>query len=656
MIYHNATATRRVLAIPELLRSIFFSLPDRGDNYCTTLVCRVWSEIALDVLWYEVDDMSALFHLLVPLNSPKKDIKTCQKFVRRPEPQDWTVFGKISRRVKKLTIEADTVLPSRSVFDDITKTRIHHEILPNLWSLKWLSDASLGVIFLHAGIQELAFQIDYRFLDEAKIFMRNTSFFSRNITTISIETCSENGLMDPQPVGLIEAELTSWLAQLHDLRVLDIPRFWLTSHVFKTLGQLPHLVHLDFKLDPGQYGNPLDTLIFRPISDSEEIVPEHQLFPSLIDLGHNTRFSEMTRFLSCWQGSSRLSELSIASQVLESPDAFRSALDIITVQCPRLTFLGLTCLRTPYRHHPGGSLRPRITLNTLLPLRNLKDLLTLELVHPLPFAFTDEEFLFLVKEWSQMQYLGFGCDPYPLDNDVVHTAESLLPTVEPVDDASLTPTYPIIGLWQSMKSLRKHCPSLQELFLFGIDDFTAGNDKARLASDELAPLPFPSLKTLSFGSSPITSKSTVIALALSQFLLPSTSFFLHGLQAGDQHSPYLTYLNLNPLIPLRDQLPASLQKIIDSADPSPPDLPWTQGSPNIAVNEPVGVGGVIDDDTLSIFDERRELEKDITSFLEVLCEAREDEREKARWRCIDCPAVLDFGYIYGSQCIPDVGP
>lgn len=59
------TVTQRVLIIPELLESIF-SFCDTNDNAKNAVVCRAWSEVALDILWKEVDDLPRMFHLLAP--------------------------------------------------------------------------------------------------------------------------------------------------------------------------------------------------------------------------------------------------------------------------------------------------------------------------------------------------------------------------------------------------------------------------------------------------------------------------------------------------------------------------------------------------------------------------------------------------------------
>src|SRR5882757_1475449 len=55
----------RVLFIPELLQNIL-SFMDRADNVFNACVCKQWSEIALDLIWREVNDLPRLLGLLRP--------------------------------------------------------------------------------------------------------------------------------------------------------------------------------------------------------------------------------------------------------------------------------------------------------------------------------------------------------------------------------------------------------------------------------------------------------------------------------------------------------------------------------------------------------------------------------------------------------------
>lgn len=61
IIMHHFTA----LLVPELLEKILSHM-DRNDNVVNMRVCKTWSEIALDLVWREVESLPRLFTLLRP--------------------------------------------------------------------------------------------------------------------------------------------------------------------------------------------------------------------------------------------------------------------------------------------------------------------------------------------------------------------------------------------------------------------------------------------------------------------------------------------------------------------------------------------------------------------------------------------------------------
>ncbi|TFK58287.1 hypothetical protein BDN72DRAFT_906882 [Pluteus cervinus] len=408
-------STQRVISIPELLRNIFFSLPRLCDTYHSALVCRTWSEIALDALWYEVDDLCILLNLLVPLTTAGPGFH--RKFIRCPIPEDWIHFERYSRRVRTLLVDYDTPLPAQSVFAEIGRTRIRPEILPNLWSLHLFGDNYLCAIFLHSGIRDLAVHLDLSLFERVSFFLHHARFFSRSLVTLEIRTGRIAG-SDPHPVGCIATGLSSWLLQLQDLEELTLPRFWNTTYVCKVLSQLPRLSYVGFEYyERNGYGNPIDTLTFNPMHSEAD--RGSILFPSLISFSQNAPFSESIQFITSWQHSSRLTDLILESQILETPDSFRSGLLSIADGCPLLSKLGLACLITTYLDHPGVATpsRSRITLDVLLPLHKLNHLLSFEIAHTLPIALTDDDFVALVKPWHKLERLGLGPDPYPFGSD-----------------------------------------------------------------------------------------------------------------------------------------------------------------------------------------------------------------------------------------------
>ena len=60
------TTVHRVLAIPEIVELVF-SFVDESEHVKNACVCKVWSEVALDLLWRRVEDLPRLFCLLAPM-------------------------------------------------------------------------------------------------------------------------------------------------------------------------------------------------------------------------------------------------------------------------------------------------------------------------------------------------------------------------------------------------------------------------------------------------------------------------------------------------------------------------------------------------------------------------------------------------------------
>lgn len=66
----------RVLGIPELLDMIFGFL-DEGSNASNARVSKQWSDVVLDTLWRDVNDLYRLFSLLAPLEQGSDSKYVC---------------------------------------------------------------------------------------------------------------------------------------------------------------------------------------------------------------------------------------------------------------------------------------------------------------------------------------------------------------------------------------------------------------------------------------------------------------------------------------------------------------------------------------------------------------------------------------------------
>ena len=62
------SVVQRVCSIPELLHFIFDHL-DSSSNVNNALVCKLWSEVARDKLWFEVRNPRRLLSILAPISA-----------------------------------------------------------------------------------------------------------------------------------------------------------------------------------------------------------------------------------------------------------------------------------------------------------------------------------------------------------------------------------------------------------------------------------------------------------------------------------------------------------------------------------------------------------------------------------------------------------
>jgi hypothetical protein len=52
---------------------MIFGILDLPSNTVNARVCKQWSDIALDILWREIDDLYFLFQILSPLKEMDED-------------------------------------------------------------------------------------------------------------------------------------------------------------------------------------------------------------------------------------------------------------------------------------------------------------------------------------------------------------------------------------------------------------------------------------------------------------------------------------------------------------------------------------------------------------------------------------------------------
>ncbi|KAF8637721.1 hypothetical protein AX17_002624 [Amanita inopinata Kibby_2008] len=527
---------QRVLCIPELLDMIFSYL-DLSSNATNARVCKRWSDVALDTLWREVEDIYRLCSLLAPLHvTDNSDYVSAghltmplvrwrrqilrganplcrmplQKFTRIPESNDWKRFERYSRRIRRLCYRPkDAKLPlAQSVFDDIARTRTSFAILPSMHTLEWDGPLALCVMFMHPNVRRFAVRlpdvVDLTTNDVNSGGGGNTSETGAPPPTSSLKPFFAD-VIDRMPnlshlnikmdfaINRIENDVVELLKGLKKLKKFTVPRFCVTSNVMNALSKLELLGCVEFQYSQDQgCGDPLDVTEFQPLL-------EEGTFPALWDLALTIGYDDASRFINASFAPTNLRMLYLDSQFFESPQHVKEILTVASENCQLLKSLALLS----HVHPVNGVLETEpvdsqcITFDTLRPLLDFPNLTSLELVHQYPVIVTLDELGELAEKWPSLETLLLNNEPAFINHSRL-TLDALLP-------------------------FAKHCPRLHHLGLF-INASTLGQPYHSTPTTSLSPSKrirapyngpvFKSLRKLSMGVSLLADEKGV-ALFLS---------------------------------------------------------------------------------------------------------------------------------------------
>jgi hypothetical protein len=482
----------RVLGIPELLDMIFSFLKS-PSNAVNARVCKRWSEIALDLLWRDVDDLHRLFGTLAPLRKTARNeyvseyfyvfidwsqISAIQEFDRLPEAGDWRRFEKYGSRIRRLVYKSNSKTMKQSVFDEIARTRTRLDILPNMHTLHWNAPLSLSLIFMHSGVKHFTVFLPCDLIAVSpRPFFHDVIARMPNLTTLDIRSTV--------PMNAIQEEMIDLLSSLSKLHKVVFPRFYVTTKVAEALSRLEHLSIIEFQYGPEQgCGAPGDVEPFQPVLTEGA-------FPALWDHSITASFDDVARFVDIPFAPTNLTTIYVDSDVIETPQSVHDILSILSENCQMLKFLALVSLRdasTAFLIENPFDQTMVITMETLQPVLKLINLTSLELAHQYPLALKQHDIELLAATWPALETLLLNTEPVYSENSNL-TLEALTP-------------------------FAKYCPKLTHLGIF----LDATIVETPLALSATYPTPvFQRLRRLSMGVSIIKDDHTV-ALYLSQLL------------------------------------------------------------------------------------------------------------------------------------------
>lgn len=473
----GTTTQQRVLDIPEILELIF-SFLDHQSNANNVTVSRRWSEIALNIIWREVADIHRLFSLLAPmqlqpLSLHDRDCKDYYTFTRTLDVSDWERFGRYARRIRALHLDEHKAkaLVAREAFDEISRTRVSLNILPNLKELTWVTCSvdrmRLSLMFQHENIHDFAVYI-HRFPTYPI-----STFFKEVL--LRMPRLRNLDLRFHFPASEAETDLVDLFLGLPRLKRVTMPLYTLTPTLMEKLSELKELqsVQFEFRGEQGR-GN---------IEDVSQFEPQlHEgAFPALADLSLSVKVPDITRFLRGSFAPINLTSLYVHALSPASPDDVHDFLNAVTENCQLLRRLYLDFftsedIRTDLE-------MPTLTWQTLRPVIYCANLVEFEVRWDKPFDLTQADIEELASKWPSIETLMLNCEPM------------LVSSVPALDLRALVP-------------FARHCPRLLELGLYL-------NGDAAVDGGALAVTPFAALTRLCLGNSPLRASGPA-ALFLSR--------------------------------------------------------------------------------------------------------------------------------------------
>lgn len=297
----------------------------------------------------------------------------------------------------------------------------------------------------------------------------------------------------------IEHWLCDLLESFKSLRGLGLSHYFLTTNVLATAAKLPELEEI---------------LLWSrsPVGEIEDVMTldMHQLqpgsFPKLREFSLDASLAQMRTFISTPAfNPNTLTYLHITSLEIERPSDVRSFLEILVDVCPPLETLVLSMLVKWVELAPP----PRITMEHIRPILNLKQLLDFDITYNYPFFVTDADLEFIARSWPKLRTLMLSEYPYFCSDDIeLPSLGSLLPFAE-------------------------HCPNLVNLGLFV-------NASLPFPPPSAVIKPFKKLQLLNFGQSYIQEADIIgVASFVSRLCDPSVQIKMGHAISAYSFSPCL---------------------------------------------------------------------------------------------------------------------
>ncbi|KAF9496813.1 hypothetical protein BDN71DRAFT_1505487 [Pleurotus eryngii] len=350
-----ASSSARVLGIPELLAHIFF-LSTRQANTVYARVCKEWSDIALDVLWWEINNPSHLIRLLCPLHpEPDGDGGVIWSFDKEQgdiQTTDWEQLRSYAKRVRILVVPRRIPILDDSVFAEIQSAG---RFLPNLQRLQWYSNAFYYPLFTDKNYLPL-------------------------LTSLTLELPDYHAYFD---MDMLRRFLPT-LEDIHNAIAIFLRRF---PSLILFITQI-----LLYSEDPSTTG------------DTAETGLGGSSFMSLTRLAFSMSFGKAMECFSQTNYPPNIIRLELASTTFEPEPDYLGFLEVLSARYPSLEELTLDSTVSP----PVDielAVQTEITLRSLQPVLRCAGLKALKLRHYFPFSLKHDNILAFAEALPSIETL-----------------------------------------------------------------------------------------------------------------------------------------------------------------------------------------------------------------------------------------------------------
>ncbi|KJA15683.1 hypothetical protein HYPSUDRAFT_148782 [Hypholoma sublateritium FD-334 SS-4] len=396
------SSTRRVLRIPELIFTIFEFL-DHKSNARNARVCHAWVEIALEIIWKEVDSLYQLFGVLGRLKRAGGEF---YEFESKPDAVNWLRFETYARRVKSLRANAYQL--KQSVFDCVDGLRREPAILPNLQALEWNAPMKYSSLFMHSKVKKLCVSPPFTSLPA---FFQEIVNRLPNMSTLDILTGG--------PAHVVVEDLACFLYKLPQLTEINLPRSYFTTETANALSHMQHLRSIQIQCS-------------RPTKASQSIVSHGKsegLLCPLHNLRIETSFEEAIRIIEIPFSTPNLTRLDIDSgdPPIESSTFMRRLISAVSSHRQLVKEIRITSANHPCQSDCIVTEDVKnLKLDIFRPLFRMSNLTSFEMTHQYPLNLAQSEIEIFATSCPAMENLMLNVEPVHLSDSCL-TLDALVP-------------------------------------------------------------------------------------------------------------------------------------------------------------------------------------------------------------------------------------